>query len=366
VKHLALGVLALLLVGCGGSGEANPTPAATVSPSASASASASTSPTPAAPTELLVVASSYGSALSLIDPRNGRIESRLQVGSAPHQIVRAGDVGYVGTAVGLSIVSLGDGRVLATLPYDTDVGPASKGEFREGGMGLAASPDGQRAYVAVYTAGGSYLEEFDLREGFKRGIQVGTRPFDVVVDPNGGAVYTIDHDSYTLTAVDVATWTARIIDIAPLGRGAYDKPHYGAIAGRELLLPFQGKTLLAYNLDTGATREIPLSANTHQHGIVVTPDGATAVIVGTGPAGEATGGPSLTILTLADGKERVIPLTKAHEDVVLSTDGKNAYLSGGYLMDGGWDGITVVNLETGATREFYVPDRPLGMAVLSN
>ncbi|MGH2609759.1 MAG: YncE family protein, partial [Tepidiformaceae bacterium] len=226
------------------------------------------------------------------------------------------------------------------------------------------SPDGTRAFVGVYTRGGSFLEVFHTRNGFERSIPVGDRPFDVVMDPSGSTVYTIDHDAYTLTAIDTQTWEPRTIEVAPLGRGAFDKPHYGVVANGELLLPFQGRTVLAINVATGATREMALTADTHQHGLAVSPDGKSVAIVGTGPAGEAAGGPSLTILSLADGSERIIPLARPHEMVAFSLDGSEAYLTGGYLLDGGWEGVTVVDLESGATREIVVPARPLGIYVL--
>ena len=40
-----------------------------------------------------------------------------------------------------------------------------------------------------------------------------------------------------------------------------------------------------------------------------------------------------------------MPLTKAHELVVVSGDGRRAYLTGGNLLTGGWNGLTVIDLE---------------------
>ncbi len=52
--------------------------------------------------------------------------------------------------------------------------------------------------------------------------------------------------------------------------------------------------------------------------------------------------------------------------VAVGPDGRRAYLSGGYLLEAGaWDGVTVVDIDTGRVlRELRVPARPLGIAVL--
>ena len=71
------------------------------------------------------------------------------------------------------------------------------------------------------------------------------------------------------------------------------------------------------------------------------------------------------MLNLATLAEDEIPLNLPHERVALSPDGHFAYLTGGYTFaNGGWDGITVADLEQRATREIAVPDRPLDIVVL--
>jgi hypothetical protein len=66
----------------------------------------------------------------------------------------------------------------------------------------------------------------------------------------------------------------------------------------------------------------------------------------------------------ADGDERVYPLDGPHEDVAVSRDGGTAYVTGGFTRDGYWDGLTVVDLESGRTRRLPAGSRPLGVAVL--
>ena len=105
-------------------------------------------------------------------------------------------------------------------------------------------------------------------------------------------------------------------------------------------------------------------ATFHQHGVALTPGEGRLLIVGTGPAGGVSGGPGLTILDLGSGAEEILALTRPHETVAVSRDGRLAYLTGGYLLTGGWDGLTVVDLETQATREVPVPNGPLDIALL--
>lgn len=105
-----------------------------------------------------------------------------------------------------------------------------------------------------------------------------------------------------------------------------------------------------------------MTADTHQHGAALTPDG-TLLVVGTGPIDGSDAGPSLTVRA-PGGQERVLPLDGPHEDVAVSEDGGTAYVGGGFTREGFWDGITVVDLDSGATRRLPAGVRPLGIAVL--
>ncbi len=203
-------------------------------------------------------------------------------------------------------------RLVARVPYLAAVGPPSFGEYRAGVRGLALSPDGARLYVGVNLPGGNgRLEVLDtalLR--MVGGATVGVRPFDVVASRDGRFIYSIDHDSFGVTIVEAATLTTRTVAITPAGRDAFAKPHYGAIGPDDrLLLPIMGRYLVGLGAD-GTTTLAPLTANTHQHGTAMTADGRRLLIVGTGPAGGATGRASLTILELASGAETILPLAR--------------------------------------------------------
>jgi hypothetical protein len=213
-------------------------------------------------------------------------------------------------------------------------------------MGLALSPDANRAFVGVYTRSGSFLEVFHTRNGFERSIPVGERPSMSwsILGQHGlhhrpRLLHTHRHRHPNLGTAHDRGRTAR-------SRALRQATTVQLPAAA--LMPFQGRVLLALDLATGTTRD-PLTAGTHQHGIAVSPDGKSVAVVGRGLQ-EAGGQPSLTILTLADGTERIIPLTRPHEMVAFSLDGSEAYLTGGYLLEGAWEGVTVVDLESGATR----------------
>jgi DNA-binding beta-propeller fold protein YncE len=318
--------------------------------------------------EMLLLVTNFGARhISWVDPARG-VVAQVEVGVAPWGLAVAADGrAYVSTAEGIAVVDTATRRRVALVPYLADVGPPGSGEYRAGGMGIALSPDGTRAYVGVNLPGGNgRLEVLDTAQLRMVGsATVGVRPFDVAVSRDGRIIYSIDHDSFSVTIVDAATLATRTVIIAPAGRDAFAKMHYGVIGPDDrLLLPIMGRAL-AQLAPSGEFTTTPLSANTHQHGAALTPDGRRLLIVGTGPAGQATGGASLTILDLATGAERILPLARPHEKVAVSPDGRTAYLTGGYtLTGGGWDGITILDLETGTTREVAVPGLPLDVVIM--
>jgi DNA-binding beta-propeller fold protein YncE len=338
-----------------------------LAPIASADVSG-TSAQQSAGTDLLAVTCSRGNHLAIVDPDAGVLDT-VETGAAPHGLALHPDGrAFVATAEGVAVVDIERRHRLALVPYSIDVGLPRFGEYRPGGMGIAATPDGRRVAVGVYRPGGpSTLDIFDAASpGVVGSVAVGVRPFQVVAASDSRNVYSLDHDSYTVTVVDLYTGEARTIPAMPLGRGVFDKPHYAALrSDGALLLPYQGRALQILDPGTGAETILPLSAQTHQHGIALTAGESTALIVGTGPAGEVSGGPSLTSLDLTTGAETIVPLTRPHELVAVSRDGRRAFLTGGYLLNGGWDGLTVVDLASHTTYEVAVPAGPLDIAALA-
>lgn len=394
--------LAVLLVGCGrivelagaptaasGAITRRPLPSPTVAPTApSVTITRAPTPSPTAaattpsigdltpsPQQLadytLVVTNSSARHISFVDP-NGSPVARVEVGAAPWGLALAQDgLAYVSTAEGVAVVDVHRRQRVALIPYRADVGSPTFGEYRPGGMGIAVAADGRHVYTGVFLPDRSgRLEVIDAAQRTViASVPISVRPFQVLVSGDGREVYTVDHDTFTVTAVDTMTLAARTLPVQPLGNtgwSSWDKPHYAVLLGDgRLLLPFQGTTLVELDPASGVARGQPMHANTHQHGVTLAPDGRQLLIVGTGPAGAAHGEPRLTILNLGTGDEDHIPMNRPHERVVLSPDGRLAYLTGGFTFaNGGWDGLSIVDLAQKTVTELPVPDRPLDIAVI--
>ncbi|MFG2839516.1 YncE family protein [Streptomyces zaomyceticus] len=374
-------VAVALLAGCaqgpGGAasaaGSASPSGASPTAGGPSAGSSGTLPPAPAgrpAPGTLLV--GDFGSdTVTFVDPARGSVGS-VKVGTAPYGLVVGADGrAWVAAAEGVAVVDTTTRQRIALIPYETDAGPVTTGEYRGGGMGIALAPDGRRVYVGVNVPGGNgTLEVIDTASLRVTGtVPVGRRPFDVDVSGDGSEVYATNHDSFDVTFVTTGTLEPRRVEVAPYGTegglGSWLKPHYTAVrpSDGKLLLPFEGERLAVVDPRTGRTTIEPMTANTHQHGATVTADG-TLLTVGTGPIDPSEDrGPSLTVRA-PGGAERVYPLEGPHETVAVSEDGRTAYVTGGFTRDGYWDGLSVVDLDTGDTRRLEAGSRPLGIVVL--
>jgi hypothetical protein len=131
-------------------------------------------------------------------------------------------------------------------------------------------------------------------------------------------------------------------------------------------MPYQGRGLAILDPKSGVYETKPLTGNTHQEGAALTADGKKLLIVGNGAAGSATGSPNLTVLDVDTMEERIIPLKRKHQMVAGSADGRYAYLTGGVTYaDTGWNGMTIIDLQTGTTTEIALPDYPLEVEVLN-
>ncbi|MFE9817939.1 YncE family protein [Streptomyces sp. NPDC005773] len=360
---------AAVLAGC--ATEATGTPdgsAAVKSPAGIPSAAA---PAGRTPDGTLLVADFGGDTVTFVDPERGAFD-RVEVGTAPYGLVVGADGrAWVATAEGVAVVDTLTRTRKARIPYETETGPVTTGEYRGGGMGIALAPDGRHVYVGVNVPDAEgVLEVIDTgtREVTDT-VPVGRRPFDVDVSPDGDEVYATGHDSFDVTSVRTDTLRTRRMEVAPYGTegglGSWLKPHYAVVrpGDGKLLLPFEGERLAVLDPRTGEVAVEPMTANTHQHGVTTTPDG-TLLVVGTGPIASDDEEASLTVRK-PDGTERVIGLDGPHEDVAVSDDGRTAYVTGGFTRDGYWNGITVVDL-AGRTDPVRLAagERPLGIAVL--
>lgn len=386
--------LVLTVTGCsGGAGPPNgagPTDGDSPQQSRSSSSTATTSPATTSPApgtgsaersrrrRLLLATQAASNGLVYVDPTvtaGSAVVDRVVVGAAPWGVAvhAATMTGYVATAEGIAVVDLRARRRTRLVAYRNQPAGIEYGEYRPGGMGIAVSPDGSRVFVGVHRAEGtSVLEVLDTASGqIVDAIPVGLRPFDVLVSRDGSQVYTVDHDSFSVHIVDAHTLDANAVEIAPFGTegglGSWEKPHYAVLDETgDLLLPYQGLALARLDPDTRDVSISPMTANTHQHGVTVTPDGRL-LVVGTGPFGNATGRPSLAVRAPGTGDARVVPLRRPHETVTTwrSPRGRlHAVLAGGYTREGAWDGATVIDLKTLRHREIAIPGRPQTIVAL--
>ncbi|MHA3684268.1 YncE family protein [Leucobacter sp. HY1908] len=366
---LALPLLAgLALAGCA----AEPTPTSPSAPVAKPQAD----PTPnahadtEASEELIVVTLARGDEIALVDPaREGAVET-VTVGAAPWGVSVHGDTAYVTTAEGLAVVDLERRERVALVPYLHPTAERSTGEYRPGGLGVAAAPDGKRVYAAVTAGDGAfYLEAYDTGTGqFVGSVPVGLRPFDVLVAPDNSWAATVDHDGFTVNVVNAQTLTTRAYEVAPFGTegglASWEKPHYGAVdAAGQILLPYQGEVVVTLDPATGKMTEQASAANSHAHGTALA--GRRLLTVGTGSFGSATGQSNLSILDLDTGDEQLVALDVPHETVAVWKDASGrefAAVAGGNTRDAGWDGVTLVALDDLSVRELPLPGYPQAIA----
>lgn len=374
------GGLPLVAAGCGGDAGSGASPAAestnvppgtqTRPPSSASAATATTSATtvPSPGRLTLLVTNSGDRTVSFIDITGGRTKvTTVEAGAAPHGLAVAAGRAYASTAEGVAVIDIAARRRVALVPYATRIDAVEFGEYRPGGWGITATPDGSRVFVGVSLRGRpSPVEVLDTAALTLSGVATaGVRPFQLLMSRDGRQVYCIDHDSFSLTVVDVQDYSTRQLPLDPLGRGAYDKPHYADYGpDGSLLMAYSGRLFQALDPVTGATREWPLTADTHQHGVALRPGSSELWVLGTGAAGGATKGPSLTRFDVASGAEQVMPLARPHERIAFSPDGGTAYLAGGYPLAGGWDGITVFEVGSGAVSEFGAGSLPMDIIVL--
>jgi len=315
--------------------------------------------------DLLLVTQFKTSHLAYVDPHVGVI-AQVRVGRAPYSVVADAKYAYVATGEGVAVVDILEGLRIALIPYQASIEGIRWGEYRQGGMGIALSPDGKTVAVGVNL--GSQNGQLEListsSQTVLKSVAIGVRPFQVLFSREGDEVYSIDHDSYSVTAYNITSDTIRVFETAPLGYGSFAKPHYAAMNKQgDLLLPIQGRVLLKLNPRTGEQTQIPMTAQTHQHGVTLSCDDSTLYVIGTGPAGEAGKGASFSRINLGNGQGRNIALDQEHEQVVLSMDGKFAYLTGGNSFTEGWDGISVIDLERDDIQTIQVENQPLGVTL---
>jgi YVTN family beta-propeller protein len=335
-RLFALLLVALALAACAGVLPAAP-PATPVRPPVVATVlarqtatavAASATPAPWAGYRLLVANRGSGD-LTILDPADGRLVGRVAVGEGPWDVVVAPDGrrAYVSIRLGVAVVDLAGERVVQRIGTSFEA------------QGLALTPDGQTLYVGS-RAGGT-VARIDVDSTFATDLPAGEWVMGLAISPDGRWVLAPGHYSRSLTVIDAAEGrVVRQLPVDPLGPGPFNLPHYAVISpdGRYAYLPFQGQAIARVTLGAWTVEYFPLGIDAHQHGLAISPDGRRLYVV------NVDRHQSLSEIDTADFRElRRIPLIGPHERVILSPDGRTAFLSGGYTLDG-QDIVTVVDL----------------------
>ena len=206
--------------------------------------------TPAPAAHTLIVTNSAGHTISFIDPQSGTV-TLIEVGAAPWGLALApNQIAYVATAEGVAVVDIRQRERVALIAYQAAIGQPTLRRIPTRRDGHRVAPDGERVYVGVFLPDRSgRLEVIDTdKRTVIASVPIGVRPFQVLASRDGRTVYTVDHDTFTVTAIDAATYATRTLPVEPLGNGgwgSWDKPHYAALrADGHLLLPIQGRVLV--------------------------------------------------------------------------------------------------------------------------
>ena len=278
--------------------------------------------------------------LTIFQEASFQIDQVIPIGPQPWGVAVTPDrkAGCVSYSNGLAILDLTKKRVERHIPLNGQ------------GMGVAISPDSSWCYVAVNSSGGDRVFAVDRRKGtIEREVSIGARAFGVYISPDGNMLYVPEHAGFALSVIETRFLTLhRRIPLDPFGRRGFARPHYLAMSpdGRTLYLPFVGLALVAIDTATLTKSTHPLTINAHQHGIAISPDGTKLYL-----ANNVLGGAgSLSEIDVATLEElRRFPMDRHHEQVMVDSEGRHVYLSGGFVMGHrAHDKLTVVNLKNGA------------------
>ncbi|MBF0277088.1 MAG: YncE family protein [SAR324 cluster bacterium] len=217
------------------------------------------------------------------------------------------------------------------------------------GMGVAISPNGKTCYVAVNGYGDDRLLAINQRTGGVEGeVLINARAFGVYISPDSRRLYVPEHGGSSLSVIDTSTFSLfRRIPLNPYGENSYARAHYLAMSsdGRALYLPFEGRVLM--EIETGTLTESihPLDIHAHQHGLAISPDGRKIYLANNVLGGDG----SLSEIDRSTMKElRRFPLDRHHEQVLVDSEGRHVYLTGGFVMGHrAHNKLTVVNLKNG-------------------
>ena len=275
--------------------------------------------------------------LSILREYSQKIDQLIPIGEQPWGVAvtpdsRFGCVSYVG---GVALLDLRAKRVERHVAFEGQ------------GMGVAIAPDGSYCYVAV-VGGGSWVYAIQRSSGkIENEVSIDGQAFGIYISPDGQTLYVPEHTSVLSVIATPSMEPIQRIPLRPFGENRYARAHYLAMSpdGNTLYLPFEGEALVVIDTRTFDIAVHPMSIHAHQHGIALSPDGTRLYVANNVLGGEG----SLSEIDAKTLKElRRFPLPRHHEQVLVDSEGRHVYLSGGFVMGyNAHDDLTVVNLEEG-------------------
>lgn len=275
--------------------------------------------------------------LSILREYSQNIDQLIPIGEQPWGVAvtpdsRVGCVSYVG---GVAFLDLRAKRVERHVTFEGQ------------GMGVAMAPDGSYCYVAVVGSGGSWVYAIERSGNIAHQATIGGQAFGIYISPDGQQLYVPEHTSVLSVFAAPSMKQLQRIPLHPFGENRYSRAHYLAMSpdGNTLYLPFEGEALMVVDTRTFDISVHPMSIHAHQHGIAISPDGTRIYVANNILGGEG----SLSEIDAKTFKElRRFPLPRHHEQVLVDSEGRHVYLSGGFVMGyNAHDDLTVVNLEEG-------------------
>ena len=239
------------------------------------------------------------------------------------------------SALGTRTITATIGTVTATAKVNVG-GPVIEATLAVGisPLALAVTLDGAKVYVANSLA--NSVSVIDTATNAVTAITVGANPRSLAVTPDGLKVYVLNGGPNTVSVITVATGVvaspiplgatqgSNAIAISPNGTKAY-VTNYSGNSVSVITLP--GNKVSGTTITNGILGP---------QGLTFSPDGSFAYVTNRGASGAGAGLAQITVASNLVTSS--IPLTGSPNSVLLTQDGKKAYVGNAV------GGVTVVNL----------------------
>ena len=290
--------------------------------------------------QLGVVAESGSNQVSMVSLATSKvIGTPVAVGKKPVSVAITPDGrhAYVTNEAGksVSVIETGLRRIVATV------------ELGKEPFGIAITPDGKYAYVTDFAD-----EEVSVistqTNAVVKSIPVGDGPTGIAISPTGKFAYVADHAQNVVEVINTETMA---VSGPPIEVGEDPKGIEFTPAGTAYVVDQGGEEVSAIDPLTRKVTGIELET-AQPRAISISPDGAKAYVVGTGP-----------ISVINTGTNKVtdeIEVAGDPQEVAFAANGKTVYVSESETHQ-----VQTINVETGkvSARRSRFPAIPTGIAL---